>query len=159
VVAGGSVYAQGTQEMLAGRPQVRAVIGGSDTFIGARGHVTTTRNADGTWLDRGLREAGQQVPPALEVGTRRGLQVRPALPFQPARGEAVAGPEAAVGSSREAVAVLGRPQGRTDVQFVTSDIRDVAEGRDPVGEGEREDVRLLFAAVFDLAWPAVVAGL
>jgi hypothetical protein len=49
VVAGGSVYAQGTQEMLAGRPQVRAVIGGSGAFIGARGHVTTTRYVGGTY--------------------------------------------------------------------------------------------------------------
>ena len=52
MVAGGSVYAQGTQEMPAGRPQVRAVIGGSGTFIGARGHVTTTREADGTYEHR-----------------------------------------------------------------------------------------------------------
>jgi hypothetical protein len=52
VVAGGSVYAKDTQEMPAGRPQVRAVIGGSGAFIGARGHVTTTRDADGTYAHR-----------------------------------------------------------------------------------------------------------
>jgi hypothetical protein len=50
VAAGGS--AKDTREMAVDRPQVRGVVGGSVAFIGARGHVTTTRNADGTYEHR-----------------------------------------------------------------------------------------------------------
>ena len=47
VVAGASVYAPATVEMTADNAQVRAVIGGTGDFIGARGQVTTVRAADG----------------------------------------------------------------------------------------------------------------
>lgn len=46
VVAGRSVYAGGEKEMAKGAPQLRAVIGGTGKFIGARGQVTTVRNGD-----------------------------------------------------------------------------------------------------------------
>ena len=49
VVAGGSVYPQDETEMNTNQPQVRAVIGGTGKYIGARGEVTTTRNDDGTY--------------------------------------------------------------------------------------------------------------
>ena len=49
LVAGESVYAETTTEMNADQPQLRAVIGGTGQYIGARGQVTTTRNADGTY--------------------------------------------------------------------------------------------------------------
>ncbi|MCP4382221.1 MAG: dirigent protein, partial [Hyphomicrobiales bacterium] len=49
VVAGESVYAREATEMDADRPQIRAVVGGTGRFLGARGQVTTTRNADGTY--------------------------------------------------------------------------------------------------------------
>lgn len=49
VVAGGSVYPEATTEMAAGAAQVRAVIGGTGDFIGARGQVTTIRDADGSY--------------------------------------------------------------------------------------------------------------
>lgn len=49
VVAGGSVYPAASAEMAAGNAQVRAVIGGTGTFIGARGQVTTVRDADGSY--------------------------------------------------------------------------------------------------------------
>jgi len=49
VVAGGSVYPQDETEMATNQPQVRAVIGGTGKYIGARGEVTTTRNDDGTY--------------------------------------------------------------------------------------------------------------
>ncbi len=47
VVAGSSVYPPGGVEMAAEAGQVRAVIGGTGAFIGARGQVTTIRAADG----------------------------------------------------------------------------------------------------------------
>lgn len=49
VVHGGSVYPEGGVEMETGAGQVRAVIGGTGEYIGARGQVTTTRNEDGTY--------------------------------------------------------------------------------------------------------------
>ena len=49
VVAGGSVYPQDGTEMVPGAPQVRAVIGGTGAFIGARGQVTTVRDEDGLY--------------------------------------------------------------------------------------------------------------
>jgi hypothetical protein len=47
VVAGSSVYPPGSVEMAAGNAQIRAVIGGTGDFIGARGQVTTIRAEDG----------------------------------------------------------------------------------------------------------------
>ncbi|MEO1190251.1 MAG: hypothetical protein AAFY02_00715 [Pseudomonadota bacterium] len=49
VVLGASVYAEAASEMEQSRPQVRAVVGGTGDYIGARGQVTTTRNTDGTY--------------------------------------------------------------------------------------------------------------
>lgn len=49
VVAGESIYAETTAEMNADQPQIRAVIGGTGRFIGARGQVTTSRNKDGSY--------------------------------------------------------------------------------------------------------------
>jgi len=49
VVAGKSVYPDQGVEMSANTPQLRAVIGGTGTFVGARGQVTTTRNGDGSY--------------------------------------------------------------------------------------------------------------
>jgi hypothetical protein len=52
VVAGGSVYPHQSVEMAPDNAQVRAVIGGTGAFIGARGQVTTIRDADGTYEHR-----------------------------------------------------------------------------------------------------------
>ncbi len=49
MVAGKSVYSMTKTEMKVGQPQVRAVVGGTGDYIGARGQVTTSRNADGTY--------------------------------------------------------------------------------------------------------------
>lgn len=49
VVAGASAYAPDATEMKTEHPQIRAVIGGTGTYLGARGQVTTTRNDDGTY--------------------------------------------------------------------------------------------------------------
>jgi hypothetical protein len=50
VVAGSAVYPEGeAAEMVAGTPQMRAVIGGTEDFLGARGQIATTRNDDGTY--------------------------------------------------------------------------------------------------------------
>lgn len=49
VVAGRSVYKGDSQEMEAGSPQLRAVIGGTGDFMGAMGQMTTTRDADGSY--------------------------------------------------------------------------------------------------------------
>lgn len=49
VVAGKSIYAEEESEMNTNHPQLRAVIGGTGQFIGARGQVTTIRNSDGTY--------------------------------------------------------------------------------------------------------------
>lgn len=49
VVAGGSIYAETTAEMNADQPQVRAVIGGTGRYLGARGQVTTSRHEDGSY--------------------------------------------------------------------------------------------------------------
>jgi len=49
VAAGESIYRGENVEMTANLAQLRAVVGGTGTFIGARGQVTTTRNADGTY--------------------------------------------------------------------------------------------------------------
>ena len=53
VVAGASVYAGSTTEMKStNEPQLRAVVGGTGKFLGARGQVTTTRDPDGTYEHR-----------------------------------------------------------------------------------------------------------
>jgi hypothetical protein len=49
VVAGGSAYPAGSVEMAANEPQLRAVVGGTGAYLGARGEVVTTRNEDGTY--------------------------------------------------------------------------------------------------------------
>jgi hypothetical protein len=48
-VVGESLYRGEAVEMANSAPQMRAVVGGTGTFIGARGQVATTRNADGTY--------------------------------------------------------------------------------------------------------------
>lgn len=47
VVGGHSTYAAGVGEMAVDLPQVRAIIGGTGRFIGARGQMTTTRRVAG----------------------------------------------------------------------------------------------------------------
>ena len=47
VVGGHSTYAAGVGEMAVDLPQVRAIIGGTGRFIGARGQMTTTRRYAG----------------------------------------------------------------------------------------------------------------
>ena len=49
VVAGASVYETEADEMTPGAPQVRAVVGGTGQYLGARGEVETIRNADGSY--------------------------------------------------------------------------------------------------------------
>ena len=49
VAAGGSVYPAKGVEMAANTAQVRAVTGGTGSYIGARGQVTTVRNEDGSY--------------------------------------------------------------------------------------------------------------
>jgi len=53
VVGGKSVYPHNDGvEMRNNQPQLRAIIGGTGTFIGARGQIYTTRNEDGTYEHR-----------------------------------------------------------------------------------------------------------
>jgi hypothetical protein len=52
VVSGKTVYPPQGVEMNANAPQLRAVIGGTGSFIGARGQVTTARNDDGSYSHR-----------------------------------------------------------------------------------------------------------
>ena len=47
VIAGEAVYPGAEAEMAAGAAQLRAVVGGTGDFIGARGQVATTRGGDG----------------------------------------------------------------------------------------------------------------
>jgi len=50
VIGGKSVYPHNAgHEMDKNQPQLRAIIGGTGSFIGARGQATTTRNDDGTY--------------------------------------------------------------------------------------------------------------
>ena len=50
VVGGRSVYPHlDKSEMKKNEPQYRAVVGGTGTFMGARGQIHTTRNDDGTY--------------------------------------------------------------------------------------------------------------
>ncbi len=53
VIGGKSVYPhQGELEMEKENPQIRAVIGGTGKYIGARGQVSTTREKDGGYTHR-----------------------------------------------------------------------------------------------------------
>lgn len=53
VVSGKSVYPhRGELEMVPDNPQIRAIIGGTGTYIGARGQISTTRKKDGTYMHR-----------------------------------------------------------------------------------------------------------
>lgn len=48
VISGKSVYPnQGEVEMARNNPQIRAIVGGTGKYIGARGQVSTTRDDDG----------------------------------------------------------------------------------------------------------------
>jgi hypothetical protein len=50
VVGGKSVYPHTDKaEIIINQPQLRAIIGGTGSFIGARGQIITTRNDDGTY--------------------------------------------------------------------------------------------------------------
>jgi hypothetical protein len=49
VVAGTSVYEREADEMMPGAAQIRAVVGGTGRYVGARGEVATVRNEDGTY--------------------------------------------------------------------------------------------------------------
>jgi hypothetical protein len=49
VVAGEAIYPGEDVEMTENAEQRRAVVGGTGDFMGARGEVTTTRNADGSY--------------------------------------------------------------------------------------------------------------
>lgn len=49
VISGKAVYPGGESEMTKGAPQLRAVVGGTGKYIGARGQITTTRNSDGSY--------------------------------------------------------------------------------------------------------------
>jgi len=47
VIAGKSVYPHGAHEMTIDVPQVRAVVGGTGRYVGARGQMSTTRRDQG----------------------------------------------------------------------------------------------------------------
>ena len=49
VVAGEAIYPGEDAEMTANAEQLRAVVGGTGNFMGARGQVATTRNDDGSY--------------------------------------------------------------------------------------------------------------
>ena len=48
-VMGASFYDPSQRELTTGRPATRAIVGGTGKYLGARGEVTTTRRADGTY--------------------------------------------------------------------------------------------------------------
>ncbi len=48
-VIGESIYRGEAVEMTPRAPQLRAVVGGTGSYLGARGQVATTHNADGTY--------------------------------------------------------------------------------------------------------------
>lgn len=50
VVLGATEYPAEQSEMKASQPQVRAVVGGTGRFLGARGEVVTERQEDGTYV-------------------------------------------------------------------------------------------------------------
>ncbi len=49
VVAGRSVYEGGQAEMTKGKPQLRAIIGGTGEYMAARGQVSSVRNEDNSY--------------------------------------------------------------------------------------------------------------
>lgn len=49
VVNGSSVYPAGEDEMAPGTPQIRAILGGTGSYVGVDGEVATVRNEDGTY--------------------------------------------------------------------------------------------------------------
>lgn len=49
VLSGGTSCPQSDRQMRIDEPQVRAVVGGTGSFTGARGEVITTRNGDNTY--------------------------------------------------------------------------------------------------------------
>jgi hypothetical protein len=49
VVHGASAYPRGNWHLHAGTPVVRAIVGGTKAYVGARGELTTTRNANGSY--------------------------------------------------------------------------------------------------------------
>jgi len=48
-LSGSAVYPTTASEMVKSAPQVRAITGGTGAYMGARGQVTTTHNADGSY--------------------------------------------------------------------------------------------------------------
>ena len=50
VIGGKAVYGGPTVEMESDRPQVRAIVGGTGRFIGARGQITTVRKPAGHYM-------------------------------------------------------------------------------------------------------------
>ena len=50
MVGGTALYPVGQQTMTVNEPAVRPVIGGTKTYLGARGELTTTRQPDQTYL-------------------------------------------------------------------------------------------------------------
>ena len=52
VVGGSAVYRPAESEMANDAPQLRAVLGGTGTYVAATGEVETVRNADGTYSHR-----------------------------------------------------------------------------------------------------------
>lgn len=49
IVFGVANYSPNTPEFEAAKPALRAILGGTGKYMGARGQLTTTRNADGTY--------------------------------------------------------------------------------------------------------------
>jgi hypothetical protein len=49
IAFGAADYSPSTPEFEAGKPVVRPVLGGTGKYMGARGQVTSTRNADGSY--------------------------------------------------------------------------------------------------------------
>lgn len=53
VISGKSVYPhRGELEMAKNNPQIRAIVGGTGKYIGARGQISTTRDEDGGYTHR-----------------------------------------------------------------------------------------------------------
>ena len=52
IAQGNSIYPRGAVEINPNTPVVIAVTGGTGKYIGARGQVVTTRNADGTYIHK-----------------------------------------------------------------------------------------------------------
>lgn len=52
IAFGAADYSPSASEFDAGQPVVRPVLGGTGKYMGARGQVTSTRNADGSYTQR-----------------------------------------------------------------------------------------------------------